>query len=370
MTSNRKSRLAPSATRRPSTSARGYRLPAEWEPHQATLLAWPVNRADWPGKFQPIPWVFAEIVRALTPSEPVHLLIPSRREQPQIASILKRVGVDISRIVFVPASLDRGWMRDCSPAFVVGKSKGKRTLAAVHFAFNAWAKYANWRRDARVPGLLANRLNAPVQKVFYGRRHVVLEGGGIDANGAGTLLTTEECLLHPSVQVRNPGFSRGDYEAVFREFLGIRKVIWLGKGIVGDDTHGHVDDLARFVDLKTIVLGRESRRRDANYRALAENRERLQGATDADGRKLAVVDLPMPAPLHFEGVRLPASYANFYIANDRVLVPTFNDSNDRRALGILAELFPKRSVVGIHALDLVWGLGTLHCLTHEIPAME
>jgi agmatine deiminase len=190
----------------------------------------------------------------------------------------------------------------------------------------------------------------------------------MDANGAGTLLTTEECLLDPDSQVRNPGFTRADYESVFAEFLGIRKVIWLGRGIAGDDTHGHVDDLCRFVDLNTVVLCREQRRRDANYRALAENRERLDGAADADGRKLGVVDLPMPAPLYFDGVRLPASYANFYIGNDRVLVPTFNDPNDRAALGILGELFPRRTVIGIHAVDLVWGLGTLHCLTREIPA--
>ncbi len=356
------------AAERRSLNSHGYRFPAEWEPHQATLLAWPVNRADWPGKFEPIPWVFAEIIRALSPSEPVHLLIPSRRERPKIAAILQRAGVDLARVVFIPARLDRGWMRDCSPAFVRKKTSGRTSLQAVHFAFNAWAKYPDWRRDAKVPRLLGQRLKAPVLKAIHARRHVVLEGGAIDGNGAGTLLTTEECLLDPRTQVRNPGFNRADYEAVFAEYLGIRKVLWLGRGIAGDDTHGHVDDLARFVNRNTVVLCRESNRRDANYRPLAENRERLQGATDADGRKIDVVDLPMPAPLSFDGVRLPASYANFYIANNRILVPTFNDPNDRVALGILAELFPKRAVVGIHAVDLVWGLGTLHCLTHEIPS--
>jgi agmatine deiminase len=370
MTGHRNSTHAASLSSRVSINSGGYRLPAEWEPHQATLLAWPVNRADWPGKFQPIPWAFAEIVRALTPSEPVHLFIPSRREKPKIVAILKRAGVDVARVVFIPTRVDRGWMRDCSPAFVVRGTGRKRSLAAVHFAFNAWAKYPNWRRDARIPGLLARRLGIPLLKAAHKRRHVVLEGGGIDTNGAGTLLTTEECLLDPDVQVRNPAFSRADYEAVFRKFMGIRNVVWLGKGIAGDDTHGHVDDLCRFVNTDTVILCHDSARRDANYRALAENRERLQGATDADGHKLTLVSLPMPSPLHFEGVRLPASYANFYIANDRVLVPTFNDPNDRIALGILAELFPNRAVIGIHAVDLVWGLGTLHCLTHEVPAQS
>jgi agmatine deiminase len=218
--------------------------------------------------------------------------------------------------------------------------------------------------------MLAKRLKYPRIKAIHGNRHVILEGGAIDGNGAGTLLTTEECLLHPATQVRNPGFSRADYEAVFAKHLGIRKVLWLGNGIAGDDTHGHVDDLCRFVNTNTVVLCHEENRHDANYRALAGNRERLQRATDADGGKIEVVKLPMPAPLWFEGIRLPASYANFYIANDRVLVPTFNDPRDRQALGILAELFPSRTVTGIHAVDLVWGLGTIHCLTHEIPALR
>ena len=369
------------ASQRLSVNANGYRLPAEWEPHAGTLLAWPVNRADWPGKFPPIPWVFAEIVRALAASEPVHLLIPSRAEQPRIAGMLERAHVDLARVQFVPARLDRGWMRDCSPAFVVRpdppraeKSSARQrsdqadaTVAAVHFAFNAWAKYPNWRWDAKVPTLLARRLKVPVFKAMSGRRHVVLEGGAIDTNGAGTLLTTEECLLDANTQTRNPGFSRAEYEQVFQEHLGIRKVLWLGDGIAGDDTHGHVDDLARFVNTTTIVLCSETNPRDANFKPLAENRERLTHAVDADGRKLTTVPLPMPEPLYFNGVRLPASYANFYIANERVLVPTFNDPSDWQALGILAELFPRRTVVGIHAVDLVWGLGTIHCLTHELP---
>ncbi len=351
-------------TRRAKPAASEYRFPAEWEPHAATFLAWPVNKADWPGKFEPIPWVFAEIVRGLAESEPVHLLIPSQAAKPKIADILERAGVNMRRVVFLPIALDRGWMRDCSPAFV---TRGNRELAAIHFGFNAWAKYDNWHKDAKAAPFLTRHAKAAAIKAIHQNRHVVLEGGAIDGNGAGTLLTTEECLLDPKTQVRNPGFTRAEYETVFAEYLGIRKVIWLGKGVAGDDTHGHVDDLCRFVNPTTVVLCSESNRKDANYRALAENHERLQGATTADGRKISVVPLPMPAPVIFDGSRLPASYANFYIANDRILVPTFNDPNDRIALGILAELFPKREVVGIHAVDLVWGLGTLHCLTHELP---
>ncbi len=350
--------------RAPRTANATVRFPAEWEPHAGTLLAWPVNKADWPGKFEPIPWVFAEIVRALTPSEIVHLLIPPSRRV-QIADVLKRASVDVKRVRFLPVAMDRGWMRDCSPAFVVENRK----LVAVQFGFNAWAKYDNWRKDAKAAPLLARRAKAAGIAAEHDGRRVVLEGGAIDGNGAGTLLTTEECLLDPKVQVRNPKFTLNDYEAVFQKYLGIKKTIWLGKGIAGDDTHGHVDDLCRFIGHARVALCSEKNPRDANYRALEENRERLQRAKTADGRRIESVPLPMPAPVVFDGVRLPASYANFYIANDRVLAPTFNDPNDRIALGILGELFPRRKIVGIHAVDLVWGLGTLHCLTHEIPQL-
>jgi len=241
-------------------------------------------------------------------------------------------------------------------------------LAVAQFRFNAWAKYPDWKRDARVPAMAARRLGLPLVRAMAGDRHVVLEGGAIDVNGRGTLLTTEECLLDPVVQARNPGLERGALEAVLREVLGATNVLWLGKGIAGDDTHGHVDDLCRFVNATTVVLCREDDPADANHRVLAENRERLQGMRLEDGSRIEVVDLPMPAPVVFDGQRLPASYANFYVANAAVIVPTFNDPADRTALGILGELFRDRPVVGIHAVDLVWGLGTLHCLTQQQPA--
>ncbi|HET9314836.1 MAG TPA: agmatine deiminase family protein, partial [Vicinamibacteria bacterium] len=261
---------------------------------------------------------------------------------------------------------DRGWSRDQGPIFV----RRGRDLEVARFRFNAWAKYPDWRKDDQVPVRAAKRLRLPLRPVVHGGRDVVLEGGAIDVNGWGTLLTTEECLLDPAVQVRNPGFTRSDYEAVFRSALGVTNTLWLGKGIAGDDTHGHVDDLCRFVGPRTVVLVQEKDPGDANYRPLQENRERLLGMRAEDGSRLEVVPLPMPAPLALDGMRLPASYANFYVGNAAVLVPTFNDPADFLALGVLGEMFRDRPVVGIHAVDLVWGLGTLHCLTQQQPTAQ
>jgi agmatine deiminase len=296
----------------------GFRMPAEWEPHAATWIAWPHNRDDWPGKFAAIPWVFAEIVRHLHPGEHVRILVHDDRTARSARAILTRAGVDLGRVERVPCPTDRGWMRDSAGIFVKDM-RGDLTLLS--WRFNAWAKYDNWALDDRTPEAIAAYLGLPVREPRIGERRVVLEGGAIDVNGLGCLLTTEECLLS-EVQQRNPGFMRQDYERVFADYLGVRKVLWLGRGIAGDDTHGHVDDLARFVGPRTVVAVVEDDPADANYEPLRENLERLRGMTDQDGSPLEVVLLPMPAPLYFEGQRLPASYANFYIANDRVLVPT------------------------------------------------
>jgi agmatine deiminase len=334
-----------------------YRLPAEWEPHAATWLAWPHNPTDWPGKFPPIPWVYGEIVRHLAPDETVRVLVNSALQQAQASRILKKVGVDLARLDFLRVPTNRSWTRDYGPIFV--RTTGSKPLLAIaRFHFNAWAKYNDWKKDDKVPEFAAKRFKLPLIHA-----KLVLEGGSIDTNGRGILLTTEECLLDTDVQVRNPGLTRRDIERAFHDTLGITKTIWLGKGIAGDDTHGHVDDLCRFVKADAVVLCREDNPKDVNHRPLAENRERLQGTG------IEVIDLPMPAPVYFDGVRLPASYANFYIANSAVLVPTFNDPRDRIALGILAELFPNRAVIGIHAVDLVWGLGTIHCLTQQEPRL-
>ncbi len=340
----------------------GYRMPAEFEPHRATWIGWPHNPRDWPGKFAAIEWVYVEIVRWLASSEHVHVEIQGRPQEDAARRKLGRAGVDLGRVSFHRIRTNRGWTRDHGPIFVVRPGD----LALTDWGFTGWAKYDDYRLDDAVPKEVARVLGVKRFEPRHGGRRIVLEGGSIDVNGQGTLLTTEECLLSGE-QVRNPGFFRADYERVFSDYLGVQKTIWLGRGISGDDTHGHVDDLARFVDPRTVVAVATEDRDDPDYAPLAENLDRLRRATDQDGRPLCVVTLPCPAPLVFDGIRLPASYANFYIGTSVVLVPTFDDPNDRRALGVLADLFPARTVVGIHAVDLVWGFGTLHCLTQQEP---
>lgn len=355
--------LTPSAG---SPAAKGYVMPAEWEPHAATWLAWPHNIADWPGKFQVIPWVYADIVRHLAQDEIVHLLVNDEAMERRVRRILERQGVNISAVQFHHVRTDRVWTRDSGPIFI-RDAKGKVAITDWHF--NAWAKYDNWTNDDLVPAEAAQALKLKSYQPMAGKpkQRVVLEGGSIDVNGNGLLLTTEECLLS-EVQQRNPGLSREQVEQVMADYLGIRKVLWLKNGVAGDDTHGHVDDLARFTDKNTIVIASEDNPEDANYENLRENMELLQSMRNLDGKPFKIVPLPMPAPVVFDGERLPASYANFYIANGKVLVPTFNDPKDRIALNTLQGLFPDRTVVGIHCLDLVWGLGTLHCMTQQQPS--
>ena len=344
-------------------AAPGFRMPAEWEPHAGTWLAWPHRRSDWPGKLAPIRWVYAEIIRAITRHERVNLIVRGPEMRSRVEAILGQVGVDRGRVTFWELPTDRSWVRDSGPIFVVNAA-GDR--AVLDWRFNAWAKYPDWTLDDRLPEFIATQYGLPRWQPEYRGHRVVLEGGSIDVNGQGLLLTTEECLLS-DIQQRNPPLDRADYERVFADYLGVTKVIWLGRGIVGDDTHGHIDDLARFVGPRTVVTVVEDDPADDNYTLTQENLERLMAATDLDGSRFEVVPLPMPAALPFDGQRLPASYANFYIANGMVIVPTFNDPMDRVALGILADLFPDREVVGIHCVDLVWGLGTLHCMTQQEP---
>lgn len=340
-----------------------YRLPAEWERHEATWLGWPHNKSDWPGKFAPIPWVYAGIVRRISAGEKVRILVESKEHEKQALSVLKSANVDTANVEFFIMKTDRGWTRDSGPQFV----RNADGIAQVGFKFNGWAKYPDYKKDCKLPEYISKKLGLRSFIPEHNGRHVVLEGGSIDYNGSGTLITTEECLLDEKTQTRNPGFAKADYESVFRNYLGITNVIWLGKGIAGDDTHGHVDDLCRFVNERTLLLVEEKNPSDDNYRPLAENRERVCDFRLQDGSKPEVAHLPMPQPVIFKGQRLPASYANFYISNAAVLVPTFDDPHDSIALGIIGELINDRPVIGIHALDLVWGLGTLHCLTHEQP---
>ncbi|MGB6475277.1 MAG: agmatine deiminase family protein [Candidatus Sulfotelmatobacter sp.] len=362
-------------------AASGYRMPAEWEPHAATWLAWPHNHDDWPGKFEPIPWVYAEIIRNLARHERVELIVNNARAQTQARKVLKLANALTPNVHFHRWPTNRVWLRDSGcifltahPGFARTDSRGRLSPhkpLALKFRFNAWAKYPNWRHDEKIGTLMAksahtHEIRPITNPSLPTQARIVLEGGSIDINGLGTLLTTEECLLSP-VQERNPGMTRVHYEKAFADYLGAPNVIWLGRGIVGDDTHGHVDDLTRFVSPDTVVTMVEPNSRDANHAPLLANLRRLQAARDQHGKPLNIVDLPMPGPVVFEARRLPASYANFYIANKVVLVPVFNDPNDRIALNTLTRLFPTRQVVPIYAGDLVWGLGTLHCMTQQQP---
>ena len=348
-----------------SPRASGYRIPAEWEPHAATWLVWPHNRDDFEVKSAAVDWCYAEIVRHLVLGERVAILFHDKQVERRMVRVLEKSGVDLRSIDRHRLPTNRSWVRDAGPIFVVRRGSTD-PVAAIDWRFNGWARYRAWQRDNALPRRLSQRLGIPRFEVRLHGRPVVLEGGSIDVNGEGLLLTTEECLLSP-VQARNPGVSRQELEWVLHEALGVRRVLWLGGGIVGDDTHGHVDDVARFVNPTTIVVATEQDRTDENYETLRENRKRLARMIDLRGRSLTVVPLPMPRPIVFDGVRLPASYANFYIANRCVLVPTFNDPRDRIALTRLARLFPDREVVGIHAVDILLGLGTVHCLTQQQP---
>ena len=367
----------------------GYTMPAEWERHEATWLGWPHNASDWPGKFEVIAWVYGEMVRKISAAENIRLIVRHKADENFARRDFKHVGVDLRKIQFVTHPTNRGWTRDTGPIFVKRKSPKPQTpdprpdTAIVHFHFNGWAKYDNWRKDTKVPETAArllrkklfhaecareDSLRTPHSALRNSPRPFVIEGGGIELNGRGTLISTEECYLHPKIQVRNPGLGKKEIETTLKNYLGVKNIFWLSKGPKGDDTHGHIDDICRFVNAKTLVLVREKNSKDENYKPLAENWERIKDLRLEDGGKPEVVELPMPAPLYFDGVRLPASYANFYICNAAVIVPTFNDPNDRIALGILGGLFKDRPVVGLHAVDLVWGFGSLHCLTQQQPA--
>ena len=344
----------------------GLRMPAEWAPHRATWIAWPHHEPDWPGKLEAVTWAYAEIARVLSCHEPVEILCASEEVVARARACLEGHAVLMDRIRLHLVATDRTWLRDSAPTAVLD-ADGRVVL--LHWAFNGWAKYDNWRLDAGVgPAVQAAtgliRLE-PMRPDGAGR--LVLEGGGLDVNGDGLLLVTEEWLLS-EVQVRNPGLTREDYERVFAEWLGIRRTIWLGEGCVGDDTHGHIDDVARFVSRDTVVVAFEADPADDNHLRSVDNLARLErAAQDPAIGPLRIVQLPYPAPLFAYADRLPASYANFYVANGVVVVPTFNDRNDRLALQTLAGLFPDREVIGIYAGDLVWGQGTLHCLTQQEP---
>ncbi len=359
MSQERHARRAAPAPGTPA--ALGYHMPAEWEPHAATWLSWPHKEASWPGKLAAIPPIWVEIVRALVPGEAVHILVNDAAPADEVRGRLQRADVDLARVHLHEVPTDDAWMRDHGPTFVTRVRDGRREQALVNWIYNAWGgKYPPWDQDDRVPERLGALLGLPVFEPG-----LVLEGGSVDVNGRGTLLTTEACLLNPN---RNPHLGRAEIETALRDYLGVSHILWLGDGIVGDDTDGHIDDLARFVDSHTVVTVCEEDAGDDNYELLQANYRRLQAMTDQDGRPLRIVTLPMPRPVLHDGTRLPASYANFYIGNAAVLVPVFGDPNDAAALATLGALFPGRRIVGINAVDMVWGLGAFHCVTQQQPA--
>ena len=339
------------------------RFPAEWEEQQGILLCFPHNGNDWPGKYGAIQWAFVEFIKKVSDIEQVVLIVTSEKLKINVLNKLKLADVNTNNVSFIIHKTNRSWMRDSGPIIVKNGSK----RLALNFNFNGWAKYVNYKLDKHVPEKVAQFLNIPLKQVTYKGQPVILEGGSIDVNGKGTLLTSEECLLHPSIQVRNPGFTKADYEAIFKEYLGVTNTIWLKNGIEGDDTHGHIDDLARFVSEDTIVTLIETNIESNNYIALQENLRILKEAKLENGKKPNIVTLPIPKRLVFDNISLPASYANFLIINSVVLVPTFNDENDRIALNTIASCFPDRKIIGINAIDLIWGFGTLHCLSQQIP---
>jgi agmatine deiminase len=338
----------------------GYRMPAEWEPHQATWLSWPHNRASWPGKFETVEPVMCTAVRALCRSEPVYINVLDTAHEAHVRTRLGTLGTS-AELRFYHFPTNDAWCRDHGAILVRRQRDGRPELAAVHCDYNAWGgKYPPYDLDQQIPVRMAAALAVPR---FVGG--LVLEGGSIDVNGAGMLLTTEQCLLNVN---RNPHLTRTAIEQRLRDLFGIEKILWLGDGIVGDDTDGHIDDLARFVSTDTIVTVIEDDPADANHQALVENLRRLRAFTDQHGETLQVLTLPLPHAVEYEGQRLPASYANFYIANTVVLLPVFNDPNDRIAIEALSACFPTREIVPIDCTDLVWGLGAFHCLTQQVPA--
>lgn len=340
-----------------------YRLPAEWEQQRSVLILFPYNSKDFPGKLTTVKWAFVEFVKKLSFNVPVTLLVADAEHREIVTQMLEDSAANMPEINMVEYSAPRVWMRDSGPITVLDENQKPVIL---DFKFNNWARYTYCRADDFVPQFISKVLEEPFSQPVYNRRRVVLEGGAIDVNGCGSLLCTEECLMSDTEQVRNPGFTKKDYEAIFEKYFGVTNVIWLGRGINGDDTHGHIDDFCRFVNPSTVLLCRTHDPDDVNYAALEDNFKRLKKARLENGKPIKIVELPMPGAVCFRNLRLPASYANFLITNNAVLVPTFNDPNDRIALDIIASQFPDRKVIGIHCVDIIWGLGSLHCLSHEL----
>jgi len=347
------------APKRKTPASLGFRMPAEWEPQEAVWLSWPHNRATWPGHFRPVPARYAEFVAQISRREKVRINLAAPLQQ-RARTLVEKAGAELANVEFYDHPTNDAWCRDHGPIFVKHDATGE--VAVTDWDYNAWGgKYPPFDRDNLIPPSIARALDL---RRF--EKKMILEGGSIEVNGAGLLLTTEACLLNKN---RNPSLTKSEIEQALREYLGVKTILWLGDGIVGDDTDGHIDDMTRFFSADGIVTAVEKNRRDANFAPLQENLERLRALRTPAGKKFQLIELPMPQPCFCEGQRLPASYANFLVINGAVLSPAFRQpKRDAEAAEVLAECFPGREVVAIDCLELVWGLGTLHCLSQQQPA--
>lgn len=339
----------------------GYRMPAEWEKQESTWVAWPHNKKDWPNKFELIPDIFAQIIAKISKFQKVNILIENKNLKKKIYLILKNYLANTKNINYTICKTNRAWLRDSFPIFVKNKLNQK---VLIDWGFNSWAKYKNFNHDNKIGIKIKKILNLDSVRPKFKNRRIILEGGSIDVNGKGVLLTTRECL-QSKIQERNIGFKRKDYEEIFKKFLGIKKVLWLNKGIVGDDTHGHVDDIARFVTSKKIFLAYEKNKNDENYKKLRENYQIIQKLNKK--KEFKIIKIPMPNAKYIDGIRVPASYLNFYIANRIVLVPVFSDEKDKKIIKIFKKHFKNRKIIPIDCSQLIWGFGAIHCMTQQEP---
>jgi agmatine deiminase len=341
----------------------GYSFPPEWHPHTATWFSWPRPEGiSFPDKYHTVPENLARIIREIAPRERVEINVPNGNWEYIARQQLKSFRCRTDNVYFHHIKTNESWCRDHGPAFVLARGRGGRAKAAiVDWGFNAWGgKYPPYDDDDAVPTRIAEKLKLPV---FY--PGIVMEGGSVEFNGAGTILTTTQCLLNKN---RNPQLNKSQVEQYLKDYYGQQHVVWLGEGIAGDDTDGHIDDLARFINPTTIVTAIEDDPKDENYKILGENRKRLDSLRDRDGKAFRVVEIPMPGLIEHDGQRLPATYVNFYFINGALLVPTFgNKARDRKALSILQRHLPDRKVIGIDCVELIWGLGAIHCLTQQQP---
>tara|TARA_B100001559_G_scaffold309376_1_gene303558 strand:+ start:267 stop:1337 length:1071 start_codon:yes stop_codon:yes gene_type:complete len=346
----------------------GYRMPAEWEKQESIWITWPYNKKDWPDLFESIPKKVAEIVSIISKTQKVNLIIKLNEKENKIIRILKFFNAKLRNIKLLKIQTDRIWIRDFGPIYLVNNRTKSKIF--INFKFNGWSKYKNFKKDNKVNLVIHKKTQIrkiePRIKIKNRYKKIILEGGAIDVNGKGSIMLTKECLLS-KIQLRNPGIDKLTYERVLSKLLNVNNFIWLNKGIVGDDTHGHVDDISRFVSENTIMTAIENNKKDKNYQILKKNLRILKSAKNSNGKKFRIIKIPMPKPISFDKVRVPASYMNFLICNKIVLLPIFNDECDLKVIKIFKKFFKNKKIVGIDCSKLIWGFGAVHCMTQQEP---